>query len=170
MEIYQKLRDEAGKKLSLADHMLFVTYPLVRDSKLLLAIMENIFLAHTHIMGSLLYYERMYKRISPFFDTFESKYRLFSDKCVPRYAIDEGYLGLMRDVKDILTAHKRSPMEFSRKDQFVICSEDYQLKVLKAEDIKTYVSKTKEFFNSINSLIEELEKKDADENGDTLNE
>ncbi len=166
MEAYQRLREEASKKISLADHMLFVTYPLVKDAKLLLAVMENIFLAHTHIMGSLLYYERMYKRVAPFFDTFESKYRLFSEKCSQRYAIEHEYLDLMREVKDILTAHKRSPIEFSRKDQFVICSDDYQLKVLKAEDIKTLVSKTKEFFNKVDSLIKELEKKDAAEDGD----
>ena len=165
MEAYQRLRDEAGKKISLADHMLFVTYPLVKDSKLLLAVMENIFLAHTHIMGSLLYYERIYRRVDPFFDTFESKYRLFSEKCAPRYAIETDYLKLMREVKETLTAHKRSPIEFSRKDQFVICSEDYQLKVLKVEDIKNLVSKTKEFFNKIKSLLNELEIKDKDEDG-----
>ncbi|MFP4117507.1 MAG: hypothetical protein ACLFTR_01140 [Candidatus Woesearchaeota archaeon] len=169
MEAYQRLRDEANKKISLADHMLFITYPLVKDSKLLLAVIENIFLAHTHIMGSLLYYERMYKRVAPFFDTFESKYRLFSEKCAPRYAIEDEYLELMRKVKDILTAHKRSPMEFSRKDQFVICSEDYQLNVLKAEDIKILVSKTKEFFNKVDSLIGELERKDKEE-GERIDE
>ncbi|MFW6230531.1 MAG: hypothetical protein ACOC32_00735 [Nanoarchaeota archaeon] len=160
MEPYQRLRSEAKKKLSLADHMLFVTYPLVKDSKLLLAVMENAFLALTHTMGFLLYYERMFKRVPPFFDTFESKYRLFSEKCVPRYNLDESSLELLRDVKEILVAHKRSPIEFSKGDQFVICSDDYELKVLKAQDIKSYVAKTKEFFNSINSLVDELEKKE----------
>jgi hypothetical protein len=164
MEAYQRLRAEAKKKMSLADHMLSVTFPLVRDSKLLLAVMENLFLSLTHSMAFLLYYERMFKRIPPFFDTFESKFRLFSEKCVPEYGIEEEWLSLLREVKDVLMAHKRSPIEFSKNDQFVICSDDYQLKVLKAEDIKVFVAKTKEFFNMIDSLVTELEKKDGFEN------
>lgn len=166
MEAYQRLRQEAKKKVSLADHMLTVTYPLVQDSKLLLAVIENIFLALTHTMATILYYERIYKRVPPFFDTFESKYRLFSEKCVPNYGFDENYLEFLREIKEILMAHKRSPIEFSRKDQFVICSEDYQLKILKPEDIKIYVAKTKEFFNMVNSLLDELEIKDREEHSD----
>lgn len=161
MEAYQRLRSEAKKKISLADHMLYVTFPLVRDSKLLLAVMENVFLSLTHTVAFLLYYERMYKRIPPFFDTFESKFRLFSEKCIPEYGLDEEWLKLLREVKEILMAHKRSPIEFSKGNQFVICSDEYQLKVLKVEDIKTFVAKTKEFFNTIESLVLELEKKDG---------
>ncbi|MFW5852828.1 MAG: hypothetical protein ACOCUR_02260, partial [Nanoarchaeota archaeon] len=104
-----------------------------------------------------------YKRVPPFFDTFESKYRLFSERCIPEYNLDRSYLELLREVKETLTAHKRSPIEFSRKDQFVICSDDYELKVLKLEDIKGFVSKTKEFFNMVDSLVKELERKDFDE-------
>ena len=166
MEAYQRMKQEAKKKISLADHMLSVTYPLVQDSKLLLAVLENIFLALTHTMATLLYYERIYKRVPPFFDTFESKYRLFSEKCVPRYALEEDYLHFLREIKEILMAHKRSPIEFSRKDQFVICSEDYQLKVLHPADIKVFVAKTKDFFNMVDSLLTELERKDRDEASD----
>ncbi len=166
MEAYQRVKQEAKKKISLADHMLSVTYPLVQDSKLLLAVLENIFLALTHTMATLLYYERMYKRVPPFFDTFESKYRLFSEKCVPRYALEEDYLHFLRDIKEILMAHKRSPIEFSRKDQFVICSEDYQLKILHPADIKVFMAKTKGFFNMVDSLLTELERKDKEQASD----
>ena len=166
MEVYQRLRQEAKRKISLADHMLSVTYPLVRDSKLLLAVLENLFLALTHTMAMILYYERIYKRVPHFFDTFESKYILFSEKCVPRYRFDEKYLSFLRDVKEILVAHKRSPIEFSRNDQFVICSEDYELKILAPNDIKKYLSKTKDFFNMVDSLLGELEIKDKEESNE----
>lgn len=160
MEAYQRLLAEAKKKLALADHMLFVTHPLLKDPKLLLAVMENLFLAQTHTMGSLLYYERIFKRVQPFFDTFESKYRIFSEKCAVRYNLDPDYLDFLRSIKDVLVAHKRSPIEFSRKDQFVICSDDYELKVLNVSEIKGFVAKTKQFYADIHSLILRLEKED----------
>ncbi len=161
MEAYQRLLTEAKKKLSLADHMLFVTHPLLKDPKLLLAVMENLFLAQTHTMGALLYYERIFKRVQPFFDTFESKYRVFSEKCLERYNLDPDYLDFLRSIKEVLVAHKRSPIEFSRKDQFVICSEDYELKVLNISEIKELVAKTKQFYVDITSLIRKLEEEDG---------
>ena len=158
MEAYHHLKNEAQKKITLADHMLFVTYPLIKDSKLLLAVIENVFLALTSSVAYLLYYERMFKRVPPFFDTFESKYRIFSEKCLEKYGIEESYLEFLRDIKEILLAHKRSPIEFSRKDQFVICSDDYQLKVLNISEIKDYVARAKDFFITIDSIVKRLEK------------
>lgn len=138
--------------------MLFVTYPLIKDPKLLLAVMENLFLAITNSLRYVLYYERQFKRVPSFFDTFESKYRVFSEKVVGRYGFPEEYLGFIRKVKEILVAHKRSPIEFSRKDQFVICSDDYNLEVLGLEDIKDFLGKTKSFFSKIDLLVQEGEK------------
>ena len=55
MEKYEELRDMARKKIQIADHMLTMTYPMIKDPKLLLAVMENIFLALTNsIAASLL--------------------------------------------------------------------------------------------------------------------
>jgi hypothetical protein len=124
MDEYKRFRDEARKDIKIADHMLFVTYPLIRDPKLLLAVLENIFLTLTNTMGYVLYYERKFKRVPSFFDTFESKYRVYVEKIVSRYDISPEYSTLLKRVKEILVAHKRSPIEFSKRDQFVICSEE----------------------------------------------
>jgi len=70
MEKFQELRELSKKRIRVADHMLTMTYPLVQDSKLLLAVVENIFLALTYIMGSVLHYERTFKRIPLFQDDF----------------------------------------------------------------------------------------------------
>jgi hypothetical protein len=43
MEEFQVLRDKAVEKIKIADHMLFMTYPLVKDPKLLMSILENTF-------------------------------------------------------------------------------------------------------------------------------
>ena len=120
MEQFQEYREKAGYKLKIADHMLTMTYPLVKDTKLLLIILENIFLSMTYAMTAILYYERLFKRIPAFTDNFESKFHMFKEKCVNRYNIDIKYLRVMKDLKDILIEHKKSPMEFERKGKFVI--------------------------------------------------
>ncbi|MFP4112562.1 MAG: hypothetical protein ACLFPQ_03665 [Candidatus Woesearchaeota archaeon] len=145
MEDYKRYGKEAKKNIQVADHMLFVTYPLIKDPKLLLAVMENMFLSLTNSMRLLLYHERTYKRVPSFFDTFESKYRVLSEKAALRYGITQETLDFLRHVKNVLVAHKRSPIEFSRRDQFVICSDDYKLEVLGIEEIKDYLKKAKQF-------------------------
>jgi hypothetical protein len=159
---YKKYREDAKKNIQVADHMLFVTYPLIKDPKLLLAVMENMFLTLTNSMRYLLYYERMFKRVPSFFDTFESKYRLFSEKIIGNYEINEEDLQFLRRIKNILVAHKRSPIEFARRDQFVICSDDYNLEVLGINDIKDYLNKTKKFFYTIDKIIKRNELNEGD--------
>jgi len=153
MEKYEELRDIARKKIQIADHMLTMTYPMVKDPKLLLAVMENIFLALTNSIGSLLYYERNYKRVPPFQDTFVSKFNIFNQKCVRMYSIDQEMILMIKEIKDIIMQHKKSPVEFTRNDSFVICSESYRMKTISLEKMRNYITKSKLFIQNINNII-----------------
>ena len=153
MEEFQLLRETAKKKISLADHMLTMTYPLVHDTKLLLVVLENVFLAMTNAMGSVLHYERLFKRVPPFTDNFENKFILFKEKCVHKYNIDPKYTGLLREIKDIIVQHRKSPVEFVRKDRFVICTENYKIKTISVDQIKGYIAHAKNFIQLTNLIV-----------------
>ena len=71
------------KKIIIADHILTQTYPLINDAKLLLPVIENIFLAISYSMSSLIFYELYLRRIRPFQDNFIAKFNIFLTKCVP---------------------------------------------------------------------------------------
>lgn len=150
--------EKAKAKIKIADHMLTQTYPLVMDPKLLLAVMDNLFLALANGMTSILYYDREFKRVPPFVENFENKFRLFQEKCVPRYRLDKEYVGLMRDVKGIIVAHSKSPIEFARKDSFVICSDNYRMKTIYLERIKKYVELTKRFLSEATVIVSRNER------------
>ena len=153
MERFQEYRDNARQKLKVADHMLTMTYPLVKDTRLLLAVMENLFLALTNSMASVLYYERLFKRVPPFHDNFESKFNMFREKVVPRYEINAEYVTMLNDIKDIIIQHKKSPVEFARKDMFVIASDSYKLKTISVEQIKKYIAKSKQFLEEMEKIV-----------------
>ncbi len=136
--------------------MLGVTFPLVKDPKLLLAIIENIFLAYTNSMAALLHYERFYQRIPPFRDdSFESKFNMFKERCVLKYKLDKSYILEMQDIKDIIVSHKKSPVEFKRGDRLVICSDNYKLKTVSVNDLQKYLDKAKVFIEAIDTIIVE---------------
>ena len=139
MEEFQILRDKATQKIRVADHMLFMTYPLVKDPKLLLSIIENIFASLDFGMSALLQHERLFKRIPPYHDTFPTRFEIFKDKMIPRYKISPNHAKLIIDVRSIISQHKKSPVEFARKDKFVICSPSYSLKTIDINLVKKYI-------------------------------
>ncbi len=153
MEKFQELREQAKKKITIADHMLTQTYPLVRDVKLLLTVLENVFLALSYSMSSVLYYDRLFKKISAFPENFEGRFYVFKDKCVPRYNIDKEYLALIREIKEIIIAHKKSPVEFVRNDRFIICSENYRMKTVNVDQLKKYIAKSKVFVQETSNIV-----------------
>ncbi|MBW3021546.1 hypothetical protein KY328_01365 [Candidatus Woesearchaeota archaeon] len=158
MEKYQEAREAAKKHIKTADHMISVTYPLVNDPKLLLAVMDNIFLSLTSSMAAILYNDRLFKRIPPFHNTFESKYRMFREKAVELHSIDKSYLKFILDIKNIIVQHKKSPVEFSRKDSFVICSEDYKMRTLTIPEIKAHIDKTKTFVELMERIVNKYDR------------
>ena len=154
MEKFQELRQLANKKLQLADHILTMTYPMVKDPRLLLSSVENLFLAFSYGMGSVLHYERLFKRIPPFLDKFTTKFELFKDKCTKIYNINEEYLQIMKDLRAIIIAHKKSPMEFSRNESFFICNgNSYRMKTISINEVKNYVEKAKLFIKNISTIV-----------------
>jgi len=158
MEEFQLARQKAQIKFKIADHMLTQTYPLVKDPKLLVAVMENLFLALTNAMASVLYYERTFKNIPPFVDNFENKFKIFKDRCTPKYRLSQVYIKLIADIKESVLAHRKSPIEFARKDNFVICSDNYRLKTISIEQIKEYIEMTKTFLKETDTIVSKDER------------
>lgn len=156
MEKFQELKEVAKKKLQLADHILTMTYPIVNDGKLLLAVVENIFLALTNAIGSVLYYERLFKRVPPFHDNFSSKFDLFKEYAEKKN-IDKEYLKLTQNMKDIIVKHKKSPVEFVRKDKFIICNGSYITHAISVNELKDYMAKAKSFLSQTEDIISKNE-------------
>jgi len=53
--------------------------------------------------------------------------------------------------------HKKSPLEFSRKDSFVICDDDFGFKTLTAKELKNLVEEAKHFFTEAEKITREHE-------------
>jgi hypothetical protein len=149
VERYEELRERALHYLKNAHQGISFTYKLVQDPHVLLSVVNNLFLASTNAMGSILQYEVLHRRLSPFDDTFESKYRLMRMNIIEQYHIDESHLRIIRDLKDIIIAHNESPIEFSRGKRLVICGDNYELKELSIESMTKAYEKTKLFIDEV---------------------
>jgi len=155
MNDYIEFISKAKRNLQIADHLLTQTYPLVKDPSLFLAVLENIYSSLTNSVDSLIFFERENKTIPPFHDSFESKLNLFKLKLMSKHNISQDYLTLLLDVKELLNNHKKSPVEFSRNDTFVICSEKYDINKISVSQIKKFISKSKVFYELVNKIVGE---------------
>lgn len=127
--------------------MLTMTYPVLKEPKILFSVAKNILAALEETMTAILEYERLFKRISPFNDTFDAKFTIFRNQVVPRYDLDKSYAKTMMDLREIVAAASKSPMEFSRKEKYVICSDSYEIRTLTEQDLKKILFKAKIFID-----------------------
>lgn len=152
MEIHEELFLKSKKYLNVADHLAYITYPLVQDFKILVSITENINLALTNVMDSLIEYDILYKRISRNDSIFEIKYDIFKNVISKRYNLDKEDIELINIVRDIIKYHKESKVSFVRDNKLYICSPDFKTRNVTLEDIKEYLTKTKKLIKKL-SLI-----------------
>ncbi|MBU1245694.1 MAG: hypothetical protein KKH88_02555 [Nanoarchaeota archaeon] len=153
MEKYEELLIEMDRAFKTADHLAYVTYPIVKEIRLLMSIIENLDRALKAGMNAVLEYDRLYKRIGPLQESFEIRLDLFKSKIIMRHAINREYAELIEMMHELVTYKQKSPMVFQRKDKYVISNQKYKLKTLTIEDVKKYVEKAKPFIFKVHNII-----------------
>ena len=137
MEKFLENVQEAEKNLRTIDHIVYVTFPLIKDKRLLLKVIQDIKGVVTHCITSILQYEYLYKRISLHRDSREN-FKTFTEKCAVKYNISKEEIRLFMELAEFVEKHKASPFEFVKEERIVILSENSKPTTLT-------LGKTKEF-------------------------
>lgn len=155
MDAFKTLIDSMNRYLNTADHLVYVTYPLVKEEKLILAALENLHNALIFAVEAILFYDKMYKRIGLYPDNFNAKLETFKLKCAPRYNFERGTVVLIQDVYELIQQHEKSQMEFARKDKYYIFDRDYvKMKAIDLPRIKAYIMDAKPFIEKVNRIYQ----------------
>ena len=157
MQEVSRTLEEANRKLKIADHLAYVTYPIIKDNKLIMTITENLAEAMTKAVDALLDYDVYYKRIIHLPSDFKSRLDIFRTNCAPRYKINTAYLSLIKDLQDLHEFRKKATMEFRKKDQYILTEENFKIKTLNYQKVKDYVNLSKSFFEKINFILKNVQ-------------
>lgn len=136
-----------------AFHLLNVTFPSINDSKILLGVVNNLFTAVENCLDSILAFERQLHLIPAYNDEFESKFNTFKYRSVKHNRIDNSFVNLIFELREIVNLHKKSPVEFRKGGQYLMFNEGYEMKQLSSKDIRVYLDKTKEFLALTESIV-----------------
>ena len=143
MERSQLLFAEAGRRAQVADHMLTMTYPLVKDPKLLIAVLDNVFKSMDASMAGALVRALEQKKIPYVPEEFEGRFRAYKQYLSKQTPPE--ILRAAHEIKETIQEHATSPVSFRRQEKFVICSEGYKIRTLSEETLKKYIQHAKTF-------------------------
>ncbi len=143
---------ETERIINNADHMFYVTFPLIKDKKLLLKIILEIKKAIVNCINLILKREYLFKRISLYKDP-RSNFSTFKEKCAPRYNITNQEIKLIMELFEIFNKHKQSSMEIMKNDRIFIISENLELKMIQIEKIREFLTVSKEILKKTKTPI-----------------
>lgn len=153
MERHEDLSLHAIRKLHIADQLLNSTYSNVQNPRLLVSSIENIFLAMSYSMGSILHYERKSKRVPEFKDVFDEKVLLFQKYIIPRYNMGSEGILLAKELREIIVKHQESAVEIVKNNDLIIFDDDFKEKRIGPDQIKDYISRSREFVKEVNRIV-----------------
>ena len=157
MEKYEEIFKLAKKEIEVSDHLLYKTFSLIKDTKFLVAITEHVIKAASYALGTILEYEKYWKRIGPYPPNLGIQIKIYSDKIARKYKLDPKYVRLLNNLMEIKRYIKESPIRFKRQDKYILSTKDYETKSLDLDKVKRYFNLVKTFINDIEKVINENE-------------
>ncbi len=139
--------ESSKSHLRIADHLVYTTFPIVKDLKLLLKALEELSLAIVNSINALLQYEYVYKRIQ-LYQNSKDNFETFKRKA-SSYNITPNQLSIILEILELAEKHKKSPLEFSKNDKIIIMSDTSQVLSLNLEKIKSYLLETQDILRKI---------------------
>jgi hypothetical protein len=125
----KQLIERINQRLSNAEFILTKTYPLIKDPKMLLGVLENIYYAINDIITCFL--EEKYYDL-----TDDEKYKIFIIKF-------SKHVEIVKEIKIVWEKRKESPVEFVKNNQLYVCSDDYDIRIISENEMKRFLSNAK---------------------------
>jgi hypothetical protein len=140
-EIPSKCIENLQKSINaakIADHILYITYPVIKDKRLLLKALEQTSESVIHSINAILQYEYFWNRIRLANSSTEN-FNIFKEKCANNFKIMPLEIIEIEELLKAAENHKKSPLEFLKKDKVVLVNESLKTTTLDAISLKEYL-------------------------------
>lgn len=152
---YHELINKAQKEINSSDHLLFVTYNIVKDSKFVFSVTNQLIDAVKYALEALLEFERKSKLIEPYPKQFNFMVEIFKKKVSERREFDERTLIFLTKLVVMEQTINTSSLHFRRGDTYVLADEEFGTQAIELQTIKSYFSSAQEFVTKVGDIIEQ---------------
>jgi len=152
MEKFLEYLSEAQKITRACDHMIYISFPLIKDKNLLIKILIELKKAIAYSINSILQYEYIFKKIKLYKDS-KTNFETFMQKSSKRFEINKEEIKKILEIFEIVEFHKKSPIQFPKNNKIIILSENMNHKTISLEKIKEFLILTKQILKKIEQKI-----------------
>jgi len=138
MERFLEYLKIAEDKIQKVDHMIYITFPLIKDKRLLLKILSELNIILLNILNAILQYDYIYKRVELSKNARENL-DIFLDFSAQNYKITEQEVKLILELLDLGEKHKKSGFEFIKEEKVVILSDNLHPSIITLEKAKEFI-------------------------------
>jgi hypothetical protein len=152
MEKWTENLAKAKYHFKIAENMTYITFSLLKENRLIIKILNELYESSNYLITSLLQYEYSLKKIKLSKDPLLNL-EIFQTKVAPKYFAQEDSTKLIK-IFELNKKHRQSPVEFVRKDKFVMLLGD-RYETLTILEIKEFLSVLKKMLTKIELGVSE---------------
>jgi len=138
MEKFLENLNRISYNLYKINHILNITFPLIKNKNLLLNILIGIKKSVVDSINLILQYEYLYRNIDIHSD-FNLNFKIFITQCSPKYQISNKEIQLIEELFEIVRQQKSSSMNILNGTKIVILSENMQKTDLEYEKLREFL-------------------------------
>lgn len=141
----------ALEELRLADHMIYVTLPLLDDKRVFINAVSHIGKALKDVIRLFMQCETDYKQI-PFMPGEDFLINEFINKYSARLGL-QGYADMIKNVVSFNDVRGRSSIKLKKNDKFIVISPEYSMVALTVEQVKAFLKLAREFVQRMGGVV-----------------
>lgn len=145
--------NKAESNLRIADHLVYITYPLLKESRLLLKVLENLYKTASTLVDAILKHEYSLKRIELYYDK-NIDWQTFRNKCAPRFGITSNESQTIRELLSLMERRNESSTEFMRGNRLIIMSDNFRAESVSLGKLKSYLNLLREVVKKLKDKVE----------------
>ena len=150
MDIYDKFAKaviDSEKEIIGAEHLVNFVLPVVKDSKILLRVLEQINKVIVLTISNILKFEHLYKRVELSKDS-KKNLDIFMRKCSGKYGLNEKDSEVINEILFLGKKHKESGFEFSKSGRIIILDDELKTNELSLGKIREFIIVAKKLNNN----------------------
>lgn len=133
---------EAQKITKSVDHLFYITFPLVKDKRLLIKIISESKKAIICCINTILQYEYIQGNIKLEKDSIKN-FKTFREKCAEKYQINQEEITLIVEIINLMEKYKKSTHEIFKENRIIMLDENMKQDSVSLEKAKSFLNVTK---------------------------
>lgn len=141
---------EADHSIQKANHLLNITFPLLKHKKILTIIIEEIRNSLLKQITAILYYEHLNKKIKISKDS-EKNLEVFEKKLAKKYKVSNKKI---KEILELSRIQKNSPVHILKEEKLILISKELKQRIITTEKLKEYQKVSENLFANIRRIAE----------------